>query len=186
MKERPIPFNTHEVRATLDGRKSQFRRVIKHRQVLDWLCDTTITPACAPEWCQYQPGDRLWVRETWKRGIAIYGNQSVDVAQYRATPGVHDEADDEVKRAGWESRWRPSIHMPRWASRITLEVTGVRVERLQEISEEDAVAEGFGPATLTIGARDRFFETWCQLYGGRPAWDSNPWVWVVEFRRVQS
>lgn len=129
--------------------------------------------------CPYgQPGDRLWVRETF---IADKG-------------GVIFRADEVAGREHYS--WQPSIHMPRWASRITLEITAVRVERLQEISEEDSKAEGanrYDPtAYFTVGQMGRdnisdwefrsgFAELWSSVYG---TWSANPWVWVVEFRRT--
>ena len=125
-------------------------------------------------------GDRLWVRETWAR---LTGNGHRFV--YRA--------DGEDPRTGWDEvepaqrprmTWTPSIHMPRVASRITLEVTDVRVERLQAISEEDARAEGIAlePAILPGHAAGCFSRLWDEINGKRAPWSSNPWVWAVTFR----
>ncbi len=125
-------------------------------------------------------GDRLWVREAW---------QAVD-ADCRVVSGRLEQ--NQYPNAFYKAdgpnpcKWRPSIHMPRWASRITLEITGVRVERLNDISEADAIAEGCQcagfPASLTN--RGAFAKLW-QSINGDDSWAANPWVWVVEFRRVE-
>lgn len=190
MKERPILFNAPMVRAILDGRKTQTRRIAK---VTSEGCkEGFITPLAGfvprsiENHISYCPhgvaGDRLWVRETFSSHIGNYG-ESIEYA-YRAT---HDD------RYG---PWKPSIHMPRSASRILLEVTNVRVERLQDISEEDAVAEGIEqePGTSHWKNYDtspggwRYWESPIQSYrtlwesiNGKGSWDLNPWVWVVEF-----
>jgi hypothetical protein len=154
--------------------------------------------------CPYgQPGDRLWVREAFAR--PLHGDSRRDTpmrswpAVYRADVGIDQHFDCQNYRMhDSDFRWRPSIHMPRWASRITLEITNVRVERLQEISKADARAEGVEPGCLTCGEncvdrggcgycrpayRDSFAYLWTKL-NGRESWDVNPWVWVVEFRRL--
>lgn len=195
MKERPILFNADMVRAILDGRKTQTRRVVKADFDIIGECDDgSLWPwreDCengGDIWypCPYgQPGDRLWVRETW----AMSGHQRVE---YRAAP-----ADGSDFRC--VDRWRPSIHMPRWASRITLEITAVRVERLQDISEEDAKAEGvwkYGDEdcwkiytkTTSFGTScpRRSFESLWQSINGPDSWNANPWVWVIEFKRVEA
>lgn len=140
--------------------------------------------------CPYgNPGDQLWVRETWQavrgndraRRICTEARPDVGWIEYAATPRPDEPA----------YKWRPSIHMPRWASRILLEVTDVRVERLQDISEADAVAEGsFGwageqdtPARDLLEARLVYRQLWEEI-NGTGAWDANPWVWVVSFKRV--
>lgn len=184
MKERPILFNGAMVRAVIGGSKMQTRRLVKPQpgtqmeEVLrnnrgEWPCPLG------------QVGDRLWVRETWA--------QDSEDGQlcYRADIGTGNDADD------WERnriegapgyRWRPSIHMPRRASRIMLEVTSVQVERLQEISEADALKEGCRAGTWeydngegTESARESFECLWDSIYQN---WDKNPWVWVVEFKRA--
>lgn len=157
------------------------------------------------------PGDRLWVRETWAavhfsaeyvdgfptgysddwEGSKTIPKDSCDgywVPQYAADPHHETSAEDR----GWA--WRPSIHMPRWASRLTLEVVSVRVERLQEITEEDARAEGItnlrtqtGPTTLAgrpWATESRLL--WDSINGERASWESNPWVWRVEFTRMEA
>ena len=204
-KERPILFSAPMVRAILDGRKTQTRRVFKRR--------TGITgPELDPTFrCPYgSPGDRLWVRETWGSADTMYQGHENDVPgviAYRADRSAIDQGiSRQVKIPQWDLdqwnwdciKWRPSIHMPRWASRITLEVTDVRIERLQDITEEDARAEGITDGgCLTCGenepcgcdnprpdARDGFAGLWQDIYGP-DSWHANPWVWVVSFRGLQ-
>lgn len=128
-------------------------------------------------------GDRLWVRETWAYfgGDEYLYQHDVGSVSYRA-----DEIDDWANNPPC-GRWRPSIHMPRWASRITLEITDVRVERLQAISEEDALAEGFDPwpKGKCKTARGNFAVIWTSINGKSAAWDLNPWVWAISFKRVE-
>lgn len=140
--------------------------------------------------CPYgKLGDRLWVRETWAARISYdsYSGVSPEVGrvEYRQSPNWTFEIPEE------RGKWRPSIFMPRWASRITLEITKIRVERLQEITEEDAKAEGvvssragtiasFGEAL----ALAQFRILWDVINHKRASWESNPWVWVVEFKRI--
>jgi hypothetical protein len=177
--ERPILFSAPMVRAILSGTKTQTRRVVKGMALL-WLRPDGFTPefTALPEngLCPYgQPGDRLWVREAWRAWP--------DGVAYRADISDADLAD------AVHAPWRPSIHMHRAASRITLEITAVRVERLQDISEADAKAEGVtrpvpmlddDPSTYV----DAFGDLWASI-NGPGSWDSNPWVWVIEFRRVE-
>jgi len=140
MTERPILFSAEMVRAILDGRKTQTRRIVKPQPTgaTSWLPHIEASGfypdkiSAKPERlvCKYgQSGDQLWVRETWAKG------ETAGVARYRATDPQCDDTTSGL-------RWRPSIHMPRWASRITLRITDIRVERLQDISEDDARAEG--------------------------------------------
>lgn len=190
-KGRPILFNGQMVRAIIEGRKTQTRRIVGNmhqdyvdvddgRGVVGWVDNCTGREVVNyPKRCPYgQPGDRLWVRETWGQTIE-------DTVCYRA-----DEPMSIV------TRWRPSIHMPRWASRITLEVVAVRVERLQDISEEDAISEGVedlpfaygypvnGKTALADSAESAFKNLW-ESINGPGSWGENPWVWVIEFRQVQ-
>ncbi|MFW0766728.1 hypothetical protein ACN0IV_12895 [Trabulsiella odontotermitis] len=199
MKERGMIFNGEMTRAILNGRKTMTRRPIKWRQTRftemgeredgskwPWSEDCE---NCSDYWhpCPYgKPGDRIWVRETWAR--YNIDQESHDMA-YRATPP-----------ADWpeEGKWRPSIHMPRWASRILLEITDVRVQRLNDISEADARREGITDGgCLNCGnpepcccdeprpdATDAFAGLWQSIYG-EESWKANPWVWVIEFRRVE-
>lgn len=196
MKERPVIFNGEMVRAILDGRKTQTRRPIKF-PLLDknMGCELAGNELAgevrAGNYSNVpfgQVGDRLWVRETWQGPLVdeehlddylanVEKFQTPQFCEYAADGGARPEfcdLDDNVRKG-----WRPSIHMPRWASRITLEITGVRVERLQDISEADAIAEG-GTKHFNI---DWFGPLWTSIYGV-DSWNANPWVWVIEFRRV--
>lgn len=224
MKERPILFTGPMVRAILEGRKTVTRRVVKPQpDFLGSMVDpntpfkTLDAGLHARITCPYgEPGDRLWVRETWHvgkphdktapadilapllaegRGITVLytagGWQSVG-------PAGREEPiyPDYQPLPDWAGKGRPSIHMPRWACRILLEITAVRVERLQDISEEQALAEGVRgepcdharQACADIGcwgdtAKGAFGFLWESL-NGEGSWAENPWVWVVEFKRV--
>lgn len=146
--------------------------------------------------CPYgASGDQLWVREALRGGRQSFLRYDADDAFV--------EPVESPRRRAWARRWRkdfeekvPSIHMPRWASRITLEVTGVRVERLQDISEEDAKAEGAEPkrpagaavvvdAPVVLSHVVGFRELWCSI-SGADSWDANPWVWAISFERVEA
>lgn len=194
VKERPILFSAPMVRAILDGRKTVTRRPVKG-SALKWLEEFApeFVALSANELCPFgQIGDRLYVRETCF--INDYREAAVPEGE-RADCEIHYRADGVPDFEGEEEliRWRPSIHMPRWASRILLEITDVRVERLQEITYEQAAAEGVhrGPlrewcASDEGGACHQYpipaFRDLWQSTGGD--WDANPWVWVVEFKRV--
>lgn len=189
VKERPILFSAAMVRAILADEKMQARPKIKPQPVGSFgLFD----PAHGfrfhegPNlWCPYgKPGDRLWVRETFGYFIDTdtINGQRVELGRdfvYRA--------DDENKTV--HTKWTPSIHMPRKASRITLEINGVRVERLNDISEQDAEAEGVAfmreipDADETLCA-SKLFELLWESINGAGSWEQNPWVWVIEFKRV--
>lgn len=230
MAERPILMSGPMVRAVLEGRKSQTRRLVKPQPPRD--CKSVYAPfakdpnnwqgVCADDligWygrCPYGvPGDRLWVREkhyrmgkwvrsgTTKAGRPRWrfkadGNGLLYVAQVEDTTAPIVLPKKRTER-GWHKR--PSIFMPRWACRLVLEVTAVRVERLQDISEGDSKAEGcavgdvvthkgtMGPfdAELTKGAdtaREAYRALWNSLNAKRAPWASNPWVWCISFRRV--
>jgi len=175
MKERPILFSGPMVRAILEGRKTQTRRVVKPQPahipgIGTVLNIDTITGRACP---YGNPGDRLWVREAWAHRRWMLGDASPN-------PTTVYRADGEDLKGC--ARWRPSIHMPRWASRIALEVVSVRVERLQDISEEDAKAEGID---WVIGYRSRIplFSALWERINGLGSWNANHWVWVVEFKR---
>lgn len=174
MKERPILFSAPMVRALLDGSKTQTRRVVNQRH----LAQIDLSRGgCKANWSKPmpygQPGDRLWVRETHCQVVPRYGSSDPS-ALYRADldPGQQYLCVD---------RWTPAIHMPRNACRITLEVTGVRVERLRDISETDALAEGIDQDTCAPVAVYR--DLW-ESINGYASWDLNPWVWAVEFKKV--
>jgi len=192
MRERPILFNGAMVRAILAGQKTQTRRVAKnvvaaHAITGEALAD--IDSAGPRLRCPFgQPGDRLWVRETWTNAWDDGKNQWSDPERYHyRADGIEVAHVDGMER----SPWRPSIHMPRRACRLVLEITAVRVERLQAITEADAVAEGLSQSesgSWLPGPCDHpewaFHQLWAQVYG-EPAWEANPWVWVIEFKRVE-
>ena len=218
MKERPIIFNAPMVRAILEGRKTQTRRVVKPQpnrgseltRMQDGYADGFIRAVFAQDdepnaygiRCHYgERGDRLWCKETW-----CVGNPFDNISPSNL-PGLNDGTRWAVDYAAnpkrvwhqdYQGKWRPSIHMPRWASRITLEITAVRVERLQDISEEDAEAEGvyeyigepqvecdgqvlhFPDASFVRG----YLSVWESIHGPG-SWAANPFVWVLEFKRVE-
>ena len=223
-RSRPILFSSAMIRALLDGRKTQTRRVVKPQPVVASDGCWSWSPhraqglhhgqggsvrdmlQCLPPYCPYGvPGDVLWARESWTR---------VPASAYRMSEGVQQTIDPSdpdmaaIYAAGWERsipKWRPSIHMPRWASRLMLEITDIRVERLQDISEEDAQAEGVGEyacpgphrgpgatyftADPTAGedmpiSRTTPIAAYKALWehiNGCGSWDANPWVWVLTF-----
>ncbi|PTE02676.1 hypothetical protein [Pandoraea apista] len=186
MKERPILFSAPMVRAILDGSKTQTRRLVK-----EWIgkpgnkptpADVHYLPdfTCYRANCPYgQPGDRLWVRETWAQPTTLDPGPTFYRADYpRCVPPQYENVPlvDAIT-------WKPSIHMPRSQCRLVLEVTGLRVERLNHISESDARAEGVDHIRDKVPtARDSFRYLWETLYGAE-SWTANPWVWVVEFKR---
>lgn len=192
VKERPILMNAAMVRATLAGRKTQTRRIAKgttgaceiwagEKDNL-WSVHRFGDPCNSMIKCPFgAPGDRLYVRETFAADGLIHGDWTSFL--YRAD---HGELSPRAVDADFVDKWRPSIHMPRWASRITLEIIGVRVERLQDISEEDAIAEGMqmvGPAAITD--RGSFALLWESIYG-KGSWAANPFVWAVSFKRLEA
>jgi hypothetical protein len=193
VKYRPILFSGEMIRAILDGRKSMTRRVVKPQP--DNIRSSPFVKSGIEDVhgyevkCPYFVGQQLWVRETHaferivESGEDFYNSYSKVI--YRAT-------EPELP-ANVETGWKPPIFMPRWASRITLEVTGVRVERVQDITHEDAVAEGFtqswDPVEYPHGkawGRLGFSNTWDKLNEKRGyGWDTSPWVWVISFKVVQ-
>ncbi|BAW24347.1 MULTISPECIES: hypothetical protein [Pseudomonas] len=215
-KERPILFSGSMVSAILDGRKTVTRRPIKpsmrgfdvsfelHQQEDgSWRPMHTFDESCMddqgtehPVICPYgKPGDRLWVRETWycdhfevMRGPYLKP-ADLDVTEARSDGTLVYAADGLTPFEADQPAWKPSIHMPRWASRILLEVTDVGVEQLQAISIGQICKEGlarsiyeFIPVTTAF---DAFAEVWDSI-NGPGAWEANPWVWAVEFKQVQS
>jgi len=204
MKERPILFSAPMVRALLAGTKTQTRRVVKPQPVYGdvqglfqcWQFPHKRGHLLYPNakdqviaLCPYgQPGDRLWVRETFAAWWDTATGKRTHVMGYRADINDPDWDGFGADDPWWlDAKWEPSIHMPRNFSRITLEITGVRVERLQDISEEDAKAEGVerhAPACV-VGRPYRVpYSVLWESINGPGSWDANPWVWVVEFKRV--
>ena len=220
MTERPILFSAEMVRAILDGRKTQTRRAIKPVPTFngggachdaDALQQDYVEPYWVfPKLCKYgAPSDLLWVRETF---CAHWGAPPHDAPQsYRIATGdelppikqengaLYQPAPSDIMTIWYAAQgdkpfhmaWRPSIHMPRWASRITLRITDVRVEMLQDISEDDARAEGvsrtdweYADGECCDTDREAFSNLWNRI-NGPGAWDANPWVWVISFERVK-
>ncbi len=206
MRERPILFSGEMVRAILDGRKTQTRRVVKptkqnatgfaivdfdsHSVAVFNTFEDSMSDEDGVEWpisCPHGgPSDRIWVRESCL--LPPYVTQKMLREGADTWPEAIYYADGDIewaKEHGWKST--PSIHMPRWASRITLEIQNVRVERLHDITGEDAVAEG-APIDLSKCPRDEavcwFRDLWIDINGEESA-NSNPWVWVIEFERVE-
>lgn len=190
MKERPIIFSAEMVRAILENRKTQTRRLAKNEaQILNVRIANDAKVIFNS--CPYgRVGDRLWVRETFfdHNSMLNYdqnAERNVKFVEYRAT-----EWDRENQE--YAGGWTPSTYMPRWASRITLEIVAVRGERLWEISNDGAVAEGIlnlnrlsNAAVCMPEPRELFEHSWDVINGKKAPWGSNPWVWVVEFKRVQ-
>lgn len=189
MKERGMIFNAEMVRAILDGRKTQTRRPIKWKQTrfteMAERDDGSLWPWAedcergGDIWfaCPFgEVGDRIWVRETF---CAV-----PDHEEPAGCSALLYAADGN----GPYGKWTPSIHMPRWASRLTLEITGVRVERLRDLSEDDAKSEGITPPSGGVlpgwEYRINFRDLWMDIYGA-DNWEANPWVWVIEFKRVE-
>ncbi|MEN7460392.1 hypothetical protein [Pantoea dispersa] len=161
------------------------------------LSEAEARQVIASRFCPFgQPGDRLWVREAWMpdaprdgtwADVEFYGCKGSPLSMI---PERYRKPEHCIHRASWDGSemvgWTPSIHMPRWASRITLEITGVRVERLNDISEDDAKAEGAPTECCVIGDKHflGFRSLWRSIYGA-DSWQANPWVWVIEFKRVE-
>lgn len=193
MKEKPIIFSGPMVRAILEGRKTQTRRVVKPQPIDGNPCQRS---------CPYgQPGDRLWVRETW---VNLPVNNLGGCSNFFRADGD----PDGYENPGWKWAWRSPLFMPRSESRLTLEVLGIRVDRVQNISDTDACAEGvrcgdeqwyYGPdgrykqdiygwyhGHVRHNAPSHAFRSiWNSIYDKRGlGWDMNPWVWVIKFRVV--
>ncbi|AOP43740.1 morphogenetic protein [Edwardsiella piscicida] len=211
MKDLPIIFNDEMVRAILSGTKTMTRRPVKDRCLELFEVAASVGECHSLQFCDIadersQPyyrefcpfgavGDRLWVREAYQGSLFDYEQMEAylednskfekqEYCEYRADGGSRPEyydGDDNLRHG-----WRPSIHMPRWASRITLEITDVRVERLQDITEGDARSEGVTLSNPRIlSHRDEFRQLWGDIYGC-DGWRSNPWVWVIAFKRVDT
>jgi hypothetical protein len=193
---KPILFSTEMVKAILEGRKTQTRRVIKPQtvthngpngQTTESIDDYFMTRnlkdaellclACAP----YRPGGILWVRETWRMCLdGIFCHKADGDCDTCSTTGENT----------FNVKWKPSIHMPREACRLFLKITDIKVERLQEITEEDALKEGCMPIILDdaifFSAKGKFHALWDSIYAKRGyGWEVNPWVWVITFENVE-
>lgn len=204
-KERPILFSGEMVRAILEGRKIQTRRVVKLDLANDFdpprsqadvdagypfFQDKYGDHHKAVDHCPYgKAGDRLWVRETWN----LFATDNGKWHHYGPVPKTPESLPENVW-AGYKAtekdekiKWKPSIHMPRWASRINLEITGVRVEQVQDISDNDALKEGVDTTNSSIPTypKQRFEKLWNSINADRGfGWDMNPWVWCLTFKRV--
>lgn len=196
VRVRPIIFSGPMARAILEGKKTQTRRIAKEFNELPNL-EGILARFPNQRGCPHgEPGDQLWVRETWGlfNDLGFCDTTCAGLVSLPEDWHLAYRADHIDPRNGdgpHQPFWRPSVHMPRWASRITLEITGVRVERLQKISEEDAMAEGcpltdpdpFVPGYGGSSASGWFSDFWEESHG-TGSWDENPWVWVVEFRHA--
>ena len=196
MSMKQILFNTEMVRAILDGRKACTRRILKDGIPFDekaeywnvlkkgeWsgpICSEYFIKQCSP----YKPGDILYVRETWC-GLPV--NKA---GHMRGHSIYYYKADGDLRPEGWRGAWHPSIHMPKEAARIWLKVTDVKVERLQEITEVQAQAEGCNSGLLTgaCTARGQFEDLWNSTIKksdlDRYGWEANPYVFVIEFVKI--
>jgi hypothetical protein len=203
MRERPILFSAPMVRALLDGTKTQTRRVVnpqpdnrpgmnctrlifKNRKGMPLLDEAleAVKPVLFLSLCPYgQPGDRLWVREA----IRLVPDPEPDDGTGRVLSTYGADGSLTVADAWpWKRSYLPPMHCPRGLSRIDLEVTDVRVERLQDIGESDCYAEGIRHADVWgDGTAVGFYRTLWEQINGAGSWAANPWVWVMEFRRVQ-
>jgi hypothetical protein len=218
MKDRGMIFNAEMVRALLNGNKTQTRRPLKNQPIIDMPLSKgpmirigsakyeSFNPMRMIRRCPFgQVGDRIWVRETWmpdapRNGewpdYEFYGG---GMRPLSLIPNEYRNHHNCIYRASWDDEltgWKPSIHMPRWASRITLEITDVRVERLQDISASDAISEGLthidyegdswgfsgGNPTGYGSATGAYQALWNSLYGN---WNDNPWVWAIRFKKVE-
>lgn len=220
-RERPILFSAPMVKCLLDGTKLQTRRIACHAGEADsvrwadnepmipagkdgagytgWIRELAACPLLMPLRCPYgNPGDRLWVRETIRRDGSRVDPETG--YEWEASAYVADGARTKADAWPWSRKTLPSIHCPRGLSRITLEITSVRVERLRDISGDDAIAEGITiercgcevcrhsaqmcPADCSTAIME-YASLWESINGKRPgcAWTDNPWVWVLEFRR---
>jgi hypothetical protein len=219
IRERPILFSGPMVRAILEGRKTQMRRIVKHPEYygcptgdcphsLQIHCNAAMNEPDILSECPYgKPGDLLWVRETWFIASTDTGSVSIGYKErlpagktLTDTDGGLDVIrclDREIVRWAEDrisDHWRPSIFMPRWASRITLEITDVRVERLNDISEANAYEEGVSdtwpldslPYLSAFGGRaviNNYAHLWKSI-NGNGSWAKNPWVWVISYKRI--
>ncbi len=184
--ERPILFSTEMVKANLEDRKNQTRRIVKDEFLREWLAAFPLSKNLLNKHCPYgKPGDLLWVKETWQK---------------RSERALSMGFEKYFFKAGWkgctDSGWKPSIHLPKSGSRIWAMVEDIRVERVKDISEEDAIAEGIEPFAnsaqrawkgytpeyiMTTSPRLSFYTLWASI-NGQASWNANPWVWVIKYR----
>lgn len=196
MAIKPILFNTEMVRAILDGRKTCTRRVIELPENMDGVPVGKSGDSSNPlgfmypggiKRPPYQPGDILYVRETW---CALPVNEA---GHMRGHSIYYYRADGDLRPEGWRGKWRPSIHMPKEAARIWLKVTNVRVERLQEITIDGIRNEGISSMAVHAGDMEIALKEWKNLWNSTIkktgldsyGWEANPWVWVIEFERCE-
>ena len=207
MKARPILFTPENAQKVHDGAKTQTRRIVKPQPPAN--CDKPMFDAAGYGFFYEQPdsdgdaldvwpegsdgikclygmvGDRLWVREAWR----VFGGLEYEYQQH--LPSVRYRGDISDALEYLQAEWRPSIHMPKWACRTWLDLTAVRVERLQDITEDDARAEGCAPVVhdkdgaVDCGTRKTIFRQLWESIHGPGSWGENPWVWVLEFKRMQ-
>ncbi len=212
MKERPILFNAEMVNAILEGRKTQTRRIMKPQPPADFCAGDVAAITNGERWAisrsvcnrlgkgawppdpelgllcpQGKIGDQLWVRENYHTGKCADNLKPSELSEKVWTenglwyPATNEEPKYPISPKG---KCRPSIFMPRWASRIQLEIINVRVERLNDISNEDAMKEGIGTPTDSRYATDSFKALWQSIYG-EESWFENPWVWAIEFKQIE-
>lgn len=196
MAIKPILFNTEMVRAILDGRKTCTRRVIELPENMDGVPVGKSGDSSNPlgfmypggiKRPPYQPGDILYVRETW---CALPVNEA---GHMRGHSIYYYRADGDLRPEGWRGKWRPSIHMPKEAARIWLKVTNVRVERLQEITIDGIRNGGISSMAVHAGDMEIALKEWKNLWNSTIkktdldsyGWEANPWVWVIEFERCE-
>ena len=198
MKEHPIIFSTDMVKAILDGRKTQTRRAIKPTKQTEWLLcggwadDYIKDPGnYLVQHCPYgQVGDRLWVRETWQDYCPLWSGAWCGHGTKEGIIKEHQPVYKADKPELWlrneqpPLKWRPSIHMPRWASRINLEITEIRAERLQEIRYLGIFLEGIPEQGGFEKNFKAFKRLWDSLNAKKYPWSSNPWVWVISFKET--
>lgn len=196
--EKPILFNTLMVQAILEDRKVETRRIINPKNndgirasmiYKSGLKDSDGNEVKKP----YHIGDTLWVRETWCRipNIRAFKVQTIYKADYK--DGDFDELNKLYPKA---IRWKPSIHMPRAESRLFLKVTAVKMQRLKDITEPEALNEGFISTAVTnlkgddytgLFAHEHFIDVWDDIYAKQGnGWDFNPWIWVIKFERIEN
>ena len=194
MKEHPIYMSEEEIRAILEKKKTQKRILVKGNALkMLTICTPDVIVRDMPK---YHIGDRLWVKETWAVGCRPNPNSGwVDGIEYKADLAYLDDIEsmplrviDDQELYLYESEgWKSPITMPRWASRITIEITDIRIERLQDITNNDAKSEGVEPEVLSghYYYLSGYHELWQDLNAKRGfSWESNPWVWVLTFKVV--